>query len=53
MMKKMRNRICVRLENNENDYLKWALRPSFITHKIFGYNLVAIQKIKTTLTLNK
>ena len=29
------------------------VKPSFVIHKRFHFNLVAIHKIKTTLTLNK
>ena len=47
------NRVDIRLVNNEKDYLKWKSKPNFITHKIFDNNLVAIHKIKTTLTLSK
>ena len=53
LMENLRNKVDVRLVNNKNDYLKWTPKPSFITQKLFNNNLVAIQKIKPTLTLNK
>ena len=49
----LRNRIDVKLVNNKKDYLKWASKPSYILHKIFENDLVAIRKNKVTLTLNK
>ena len=33
--------------------MKSTSKPSYISHKIFGNNLVAIQKSKITLMLNK
>ena len=52
----LRNRVDVRLEKkNEKDVnnLKWTSKTSFVTLKIIDNDLVAIQKIKTTLTINK
>ena len=37
----------------EKDYLKWAAKPSYMSHKIFHNDLVAISKIKVTLTLKR
>ena len=48
-MNNLRNRVGVRLINNQKDYLKWTSKPSFATQKIFSNNLVSIHKIKTTL----
>ena len=45
-------RINVRL-NNEEDFLKYASRPTHITHKIFDKNYAAIHEIKPVLTLSK
>ena len=39
--------------NNEKDYLKCTSQPSYMSHKIFDNNLVAIRKIKLALKLNK
>ena len=52
-MENMRNRINVRLINNEKDYLKCTSKPNYILHKIFFNNLVAISKSKVALMLNK
>ena len=47
------NIIDVKLVNNEKDYLKCTSKPSYVSHKIFDNNLVAIRKSKLTLKLNK
>ena len=47
----LRNRVDVNLVYNENDYLKWESKPSFVTQNIFGNNLMVIHKIKTSLNL--
>ena len=52
-MEKLRNRINVKLVNNKKDYLKCPTKPSYMSHKMFDNNLVAIRKSKITLTLNK
>ena len=52
-MENLKNRIDIRLVNNEKDYLKWTLKPSYISRKIFDSNLVAIHKSQVTLTLSK
>ena len=52
-MENLRNKIDVKLVSNKKDYLKWASKPSYMSHKIFGNYLVAIRKNKVTLTLNK
>ena len=49
----LRNRIDVKLVNNEADYLKWRSNPSYMSQKIFDNDLVAIRKSKVTLALNK
>ena len=48
-MENLRNRIRVKLVNNEKGYLK----RSYMSHKIFDNNLVAIRKSKVALKLNK
>ena len=50
-MQNVRNRIDVKLLNNEKEYLK--SKPRYMSHKIFGNNLVAIRKSKLSLKLNK
>ena len=52
-MENLRNRIDVRLVNNEKDHLKCTPKPRYMSHKIFDNNLVAIQKRKVSLKLNK
>ena len=52
-MGNLRNRIDARLVSNKKDYLKWTSKPSYMSHKIFDNDLVAIRKSKVTLTLNK
>ena len=45
--------INVRLVNNENDFLKYTSRPTYITHKIFDKDYAGIHEIKWVLILNK
>ena len=52
-MKNSRNEINVKLVNNKKNYLKCTSKPSFMSHKIFDNNLVAIRKNKLALKLNK
>ena len=52
-MENFSNRIDVKLVSNKRDYLKWTSKPSYMSHKIFDNQLVAIRKNKVTLTLNK
>ena len=49
----LRKRINIKLVNNEKDYLKCTSKPSYMSHKIFDNNLVAIRKSKVSLKLNK
>ena len=47
-------RISAQLVNNEEKYyLKRASKPSYMSHKTFDNNLVAICKSKPALKLNK
>ena len=52
-MENLRNRIDVKLVNNKKDYLKCTSKPSYMSHRIFDNNLVAIPKSKLVLKLNK
>ena len=52
-MENMRKRIKIRITTNEKDFLKYASRPTYISHKKFGKNLVVIHEKKELLTLNK
>ena len=40
------NRIDVKLVSNEKDYMKWTSKPSYMSLKIFGNDLVAMRKSK-------
>ena len=52
-MKNWRNRINLKLVNNKKAYLKWTPKPSYMSHKIFDNDFVAIRKNKVTTTLKK
>ena len=52
-MENLRNIIYVKLASNKKDYIKWTSKPSYISHKTFDNDLVAVRKNKVTLTLNK
>ena len=52
-MKNLRNRIDVKLVNNEKDYLKCTSKPSHVSHKTIDNNLLAICKSKLALKLTK
>ena len=52
-MEALTSRVNVRLVRNKKDYLKRTSKPSYISQKIFGNDLVAIRKSKVTLTLKK
>ena len=43
-MENLRNRIDVKLVSNKKNYLKWTSKPSYMSHKIFLNDLVAIRK---------
>ena len=50
-MENLRNRIDVKLVDNGKDYLKYTSKPSYMSHRIFDNNLVAICKNKLALKL--
>ena len=52
-MENLRKRVDVRLITNEKKLLKMTSKPTYVSSKIFNENLVAIHKIKETLTLNR
>ena len=52
-MENLRNKIDVKLVSNKKDYLKRTPKSSYMSHKIFENDLVAIHKNKGTLTLHK
>ena len=52
-IEKLRNRINLKLANNEKDHLKYTWKPSYMSHKIFDNDSFAIRKKKLALKLNK
>ena len=52
-MENLRSRIDIKLLSNKKDYLKWTSKPSYLSHKMFDSDLVAIRKNKVRLTLSK
>ena len=52
-MENLRKRVDVKLVTNEKKLLKWVSRPTYVSSKIFNEDLVAVHKIKETLTLNR
>ena len=50
-MENLRNKIDIKLVNNEIYYLKWTSKPSYMSHKTFNNNLVVIRKSKVSLKL--
>ena len=52
-MENIRKRVDVRLVTDEKKLLKIVSKPTYVSSKIFNENLVAVHKIKETLTLNR
>ena len=52
-MENIRKRVDARLVTDENKLLKMAAKPTYVSSKIFNENLVAVHKIKETLTLDR
>ena len=52
-MENLRKRVDVRLVTNEKQLSKLTSKPTYVCSKIFNENLVAVHKIKETLTLNR
>ena len=52
-MENIRKRVDVKLVTNPDKLLKLASKPTFVSSKIFNNDLVAVHKIKETLTLNR
>ena len=52
-MENIRKRVDVRLITDEKKLLKMSSKPTYVSSKIFNENLVAVHKIKETLTLNR
>ena len=52
-MENIRKRVDVRLVTNEKQLSRLAAKPTYVNSKIFNENLIAVHKIKETITLNK
>ena len=52
-MENLRKRVDVKLVTDEKKLMKLTSKPTFMTSKIFNEKLVAVHKIKETLTLNR
>ena len=52
-MENMTKRTKIRITKNEKDFIKYASRPTYINHNIFGKILVAIHEKKELLTLKR
>ena len=52
-MENIRKRVDVRLVTDEKKLLKITSKPTYVSSKIFNKNLVAVHKMKETLTLNR
>ena len=52
-MENLRKRINVRFVNNKKDFLEYASRSTYVTHKLFNKMFAAIHEIKPVLILNK
>ena len=50
-MEKLRKRVDVKLVTDEKKLSKFTSKPTYVSSKIFDENLVAVHKIKETLTL--
>ena len=51
-MENIRKRINVRLINNSKDYVRCVSKPNFISQKIFSKKFIAINQMKSLLTLD-
>ena len=52
-MENIRKRVDVRLVTSKEKLLKLSSKPTYVSSKIFNENLVAVHKIKETLTTNR
>ena len=53
MMENLRKRVDIKLVTNEEKLDKLTSKPTYVSSKIFNENLIAVHKIKETLTLNR
>ena len=52
-MENLRKRVDIKLVTNEKKLDKLTSKPTYVSSKIFNKNLMAVHKIKETLTLNR
>ena len=52
-MENLWKRINVRFVNNEKDFLKYTIKSTRVTHKLFNKHFAAIHEVKQVLVLNK
>ena len=52
-MESLRKRVDIELVTNEKKLDKLTSKPTYVSSKIFNKNLMAVHKIKKTLTLNR
>ena len=52
-MENLRKRVDIRLVTNEKKLDKLTSKPTYVSSKIFNENLMAVHKVKETLTLNR
>ena len=52
-MENLRKRVDFRLVTNEKKLDKLTAKPTYVSSKIFNENLMAVHKVKETLTLNR
>ena len=52
-MKNLHKRVDVRLVTDEKKLDKLTSKPTYVSSKIFNENLMAVHKVKETLTLNR
>ena len=52
-MENLRNRVDVRLVTDNKKLTKLTSKPTYVSSKIFNENLVAVHKIKESITLNR
>ena len=52
-MENIRRRVDARIVTGEKQLTKMTSKPTFVSSKIFNENLVAVHKIKESLTLNR
>ena len=50
-MENMRKRIKIKIIKIEKDFIKYASRPTYINHNIFGKRLVAIHEKKRIINI--